>query len=124
MPTPQDDAAQDIDESEQRQAEQGSQQYGGEDFIGALLRPGHVHYRAESLAADKFTDDRADDGKPAGDTESGKDLGEGGWEAQLPKCGQRRGPVEAEEVAQSRVGGEDAIEGVGDHGKDRSEERR
>ena len=63
VPAAQRPIADQVNQSEQREAQHGGKQHGGEYFIDALLCARHIDHRAEPLPSDEFADDRADHGE-------------------------------------------------------------
>src|SRR5437870_3275464 len=100
MPAAKSDAADQIDQAEQGEAEHGCEQHGGEDLIGSLLSSRDVDHRAETLPTNKFADDRADYRESARDAQSGENLRQRRRETQLEESYRRGCSVQLEQIAQ------------------------
>jgi hypothetical protein len=92
VPVAQRDAADEIDEEEQCQAQERGEEDAGEDLVDALLGAGDVDDPAEAAADDELADDGADDRQSGGDTQAGEDGREGEGEAEFDQGGGQDAP--------------------------------
>ena len=104
MPVSQRQAADEIDQAEQSDAQSRRQQQAGEDLVDALLRSGGVDDTAKPAAGDELAYDGADDGQSTRDAEACQNRRQGEGETQFPERLNSPGAVQAKQVHQRRIG--------------------